>query len=98
MNFNVSNNIAFEIPLNNVSHTVAQKSEVTVEFHPNDDAALSLMELRFHIPIPPPKEGEEETDPVTVRRGVGIVGSINTIECLIIISWFQFSFKYLPKY
>ena len=80
MNFNVSNNIAFEIPLNNVSHTVAQKSEVTVEFHPNDDAALSLMELRFHIPIPPPKEGEEETDPVTVRRGVGILGSITLLN------------------
>ncbi|KAK3580815.1 hypothetical protein CHS0354_025160 [Potamilus streckersoni] len=50
LNFLVDNVCAFEIPLNNVSHSVAAKNEVTIEFHQNDDAAVSLTELRFHIP------------------------------------------------
>ncbi|KPM08770.1 hypothetical protein NH340_JMT00735 [Sarcoptes scabiei] len=41
---------AFEIPLSNVSHCTSAKNEVTVEFHQNDDAPVSLMEMRFHIP------------------------------------------------
>lgn len=41
---------AFEIPLSNVSHTTTAKNEVTLEFHQNDDAPVSLMEMRFHIP------------------------------------------------
>lgn len=40
----------FEIPLGNVSHSTMGKNEVTLEFHQNDDAAVSLMELRFHVP------------------------------------------------
>lgn len=32
---------------------------MTLEFHPNDDAAVSLMELRFHIP-PDPKDTEKD--------------------------------------
>lgn len=40
----------FEIPLNNVSHCQSAKNEVTLEFHQNDDAPVSLMEIRFHIP------------------------------------------------
>ncbi|RWS29668.1 structure-specific recognition protein-like protein [Leptotrombidium deliense] len=43
-------NTAFEVPLSNVSHCTTAKNEVTLEFHQNDDAAVSLMELRFHIP------------------------------------------------
>lgn len=50
LNFEVDKNMAFEIPLTNVSHTTTNKNEVTLEFHQNDDAAVSLMELRFHIP------------------------------------------------
>lgn len=50
LNFVIDNNLAFEIPLNNVSHTTTAKNEITLEFHQNDDAAVSLMELRFHIP------------------------------------------------
>ncbi|KAL4224373.1 FACT complex subunit ssrp1 [Mactra antiquata] len=50
LNFVIDNNLAFEIPLNNVSHTTTSKNEITLEFHQNDDAAVSLMELRFHIP------------------------------------------------
>lgn len=41
---------AFEIPLSNVSHCTTAKNEVTLEFHQNDDAPVSLMEMRFHIP------------------------------------------------
>ncbi|XP_036359846.1 FACT complex subunit SSRP1 isoform X1 [Octopus sinensis] len=50
LNFEVEKNMAFEIPLTNVSHATTNKNEVTLEFHQNDDAAVSLMELRFHIP------------------------------------------------
>jgi len=49
LNFKVDNNLAFEIPLNNVMNATSSKNEVTVEFHPNDDAAVSLIEVRFHI-------------------------------------------------
>ena len=41
---------AFEIPLGNVSRSLTAKNEVTIEFTPNDDAAVSLVELRFHVP------------------------------------------------
>ena len=41
---------AFEVPLHNVTHCTTAKNEVTLEFGTNDDAAISLMEMRFHIP------------------------------------------------
>ena len=56
-------NHLFEIPLNNVSHTVIAKNEVTLEFHQNDDAAVSLTELRFHIPS---DSKDSEKDPANV--------------------------------
>ena len=52
MNFDIDKATAFEVPLSNVSHCTSAKNEVTIEFHQNDDAAVSLMELRFHIPNP----------------------------------------------
>jgi len=61
LNFKVESNLAFEIPLTNVMNATAAKNEVTVEFHPNDDAPVSLIEVRFHIPPNPP---EIETDAV----------------------------------
>lgn len=61
LNFAVDNNLAFEIPLNNVSHTTTSKNEVTLEFHQNDDAAVSLIELRFHIPS---EQNNPDKDPV----------------------------------
>ncbi|XP_060070055.1 FACT complex subunit SSRP1-like [Ylistrum balloti] len=70
LNFEVDNKLAFEVPLNNVSHSTTSKSEVTLEFHQNDDAAVSLMELRFHIPGQPAAtnaekgENTENKDPV----------------------------------
>lgn len=50
LSFDVNNLTSFEIPLSNVSHCTTAKNEVTLEFHQNDEAAVSLMELRFHIP------------------------------------------------
>ncbi|XP_064613506.1 FACT complex subunit SSRP1-like isoform X2 [Liolophura sinensis] len=50
LSFNVDKKTAFEVPLGNVSHSTTAKNEVTLEFHQNDDAAVSLMEMRFFIP------------------------------------------------
>uniref|UniRef100_A0A182RTJ7 FACT complex subunit SSRP1 n=1 Tax=Anopheles funestus TaxID=62324 RepID=A0A182RTJ7_ANOFN len=50
LSFDVENKTSFEIPLNHVSQCNVGKNEVTVEFHRNDDAPVSLMEMRFHIP------------------------------------------------
>lgn len=62
------NKEAFEIPLGNVSHSTTTKSEVTLEFHQNDEAAVSLVEMRFHIP----PEQNPEGDPVEVGQLLGI--------------------------
>jgi structure-specific recognition protein 1 len=63
LEFNVENQLAFEIPLVNVSRSLMSKNEVTIEFTPNDDAAVSLVEMRFHVP----SDNNEEVDPVKVR-------------------------------
>ena len=63
----MENNLAFEIPLTNVSHATKAKNEVTLEFHQNDDAAVSLIELRFHIPGPSASDQTNaDNDPVQV--------------------------------
>lgn len=59
MSFDVDKSTAFEVPLTNVSHCTSAKNEVTIEFHQNDDAAVSLMELRFHIPNPTDPTAED---------------------------------------
>jgi len=64
LNFKIDSNLAFEIPLTNVMNATTAKNEVTVEFHPNDDAPVSLIECRFHVP--PNADPEAETDSVTV--------------------------------
>lgn len=51
LSFNVGHHTAFEIPLYDVSQCNTGKNEVTLEFHQNDDAPVSLMEMRFHIPV-----------------------------------------------
>lgn len=53
---------SFEVPLDNVSHCTNAKNEVTLEFHQNDEAPVSLVELRFHIPTDP----NSSVDPVQV--------------------------------
>ena len=50
MEFDVEGQMAFEIPLSYVTRSVTAKNEVTLEFTPNDDAAVSLVEMRFHVP------------------------------------------------
>lgn len=60
----------FEIPLSNVSQCTTGKNEVTLEFHQNDDAEVSLMEVRFYVP---PTQ-EDGVDPVEVSGAVGAAG------------------------
>lgn len=60
LSFDVESKTSFEIPLNHVSQCNSGKNEVTVEFHRNDDAPVSLMEMRFHIPT----SESVEADPV----------------------------------
>lgn len=53
MVFRVDNKLAFEIPLSNVSAVPtggANKSEAALEFHPNEDAPVQLVEMRLHKP------------------------------------------------
>ncbi|XP_053210278.1 FACT complex subunit Ssrp1-like [Panonychus citri] len=50
LSFDIDDKPSFEIPLNYVSHCTSAKNEVTLEFHQNDAANVSLMELRFHLP------------------------------------------------
>lgn len=62
MEFFVENQPCFEIPLQNVSNCTVGKNEAALEFHQNDDCAVSLMELRFHIPT----DNAQNDDPVEV--------------------------------
>ncbi|XP_072164073.1 FACT complex subunit SSRP1-like isoform X1 [Diadema setosum] len=50
LDFYVEKKSAFQIPLGNVSHATSTKNEVILEFHQNDDAEVSLMEMRFYVP------------------------------------------------
>jgi len=63
MQFDVENQPCFDIPLQNVSNCTTGKNEVAVEFHQNDDCAVSLMEVRFHLP----SNDNQTEDPVEVR-------------------------------
>ncbi|XP_041029977.1 FACT complex subunit SSRP1-like [Carcharodon carcharias] len=60
LSFDIGEQSAFEIPLTNVSQCTTGKNEVTLEFHQNDDAEVSLMEVRFYVP---PSQ-EDGMDPV----------------------------------
>lgn len=84
LNFNIDNNLGFEIPLNNVSHATTAKNEITLEFHQNDDAAVSLMELRFHIPSDP---NNVDSDPVMefhkqVMSSADIIQAVGDAVCV----------------
>lgn len=61
LSFDVGSNSAFEIPLSHVSQCNTGKNEITMEFHQNDDAPVSLMEMRFFIPA---TEIQGDVDPV----------------------------------
>ncbi|XP_029918186.1 FACT complex subunit SSRP1a isoform X2 [Myripristis murdjan] len=61
LSFDINDSTAFEIPLSSVSQCATGKNEVTLEFHQNDDAEVSLMEVRFYVP---PGQADEGQDPV----------------------------------
>uniref|UniRef100_A0A7N8X1E3 FACT complex subunit SSRP1 n=1 Tax=Mastacembelus armatus TaxID=205130 RepID=A0A7N8X1E3_9TELE len=61
LSFDINDSTAFEVPLSNVSQCATGKNEVTLEFHQNDDAEVSLMEVRFYVP---PSQADERQDPV----------------------------------
>lgn len=65
LSFDIGEQPVFEIPLSNVSQCTTGKNEVTLEFHQNDDAEVSLMEVRFYVP---PTQ-EDGVDPVEVSGG-----------------------------
>lgn len=50
--------------LHDTGFFVAGKNEVALEFHPHDDAEISLMEMRFYIP--PPSADADDQNPVKV--------------------------------
>ncbi|KAG4066495.1 hypothetical protein HA402_007131 [Bradysia odoriphaga] len=50
LSFDCDKKTSFEIPLQHVSQCTTGKNEVIIKFHQNDDAPLSLMEMRMHIP------------------------------------------------
>ncbi|KAF1760791.1 hypothetical protein GCK72_009041 [Caenorhabditis remanei] len=52
----------FEIPCTNVSNVTANKNEAVLEFHQNDNSQVSLMEMRFHMPVD--AETEDDVDKV----------------------------------
>ncbi|XP_060627929.1 FACT complex subunit SSRP1 [Anolis sagrei] len=60
LSFDIGEQPVFELPLSNVSQCTTGKNEVTLEFHQNDDAEVSLMEVRFYVP---PTQ-EDGVDPV----------------------------------
>ena len=62
MEFEVENQPCFEIPLQNVNHCTTAKNEVAVEFHQNDECAVSLMEMRFHIPTTDTNQMEDRVE------------------------------------
>lgn len=64
--FRVDDKLDFEIPLTNVSQvpTGGGKSEVTLEFHPNEDAPVQLVEMRLHKPV----EADDEEDQIEMFR------------------------------
>lgn len=71
LSFDIGDQPVFEIPLSNVSQCTTGKNEVTLEFHQNDDAEVSLMEVRFYVP---PTQ-EDGVDPVEVSALLVTVGT-----------------------
>lgn len=50
MIFEAEGKQAFELPLKNISNTAVIKNEAVLQFNQNEDASVSLMEIRFHVP------------------------------------------------
>ncbi|KAF4027031.1 hypothetical protein G4228_019463 [Cervus hanglu yarkandensis] len=60
LSFDIGDQLVFEIPLSNMSQYITGKNEVTLKFHQNDDAEVSLMEVCFYM-LP---TQEDRVDPV----------------------------------
>jgi len=65
LTFEVGKHDAFDLPLSYVTQCSNAKNEVTLEFSQNDDAAVNLSEMRFHIPT---TELAGETDPAEIFK------------------------------
>lgn len=61
LSFDVDGKPAFEVPVNNVSACTTGKNEITMEYHQHEEAAVHMLEMRFHIPA---SELEGDEDPV----------------------------------
>uniref|UniRef100_A0A673Z3P1 FACT complex subunit SSRP1 n=1 Tax=Salmo trutta TaxID=8032 RepID=A0A673Z3P1_SALTR len=84
LSFDVNDSSVFEIPLASVSQCATGKNEVTLEFHQNDDAEVSLMEVRFYVP---PGTADEGADPVeafaqNVRSKADVIQATGDAVCV----------------
>lgn len=71
--FEIDKKLAFEIPLSNVSHCGGgSKSEVSLEFHVNEDCPVQLVEMRLHVPQDGDKT-DADVDEVEVLCAVDIL-------------------------
>ena len=59
LRFMADNKPTFEITLNDVSNVTTGMNKVILQFHQNDSAPVSLMEMRLHIPSS--NDGKEDT-------------------------------------
>jgi len=92
LSFEVDKTEAFEIPLPSVQQCTTGKNEVALEFDANDESAVSLAEIRFHIPSSLEMAGDD--DPVeafkeeVMKKTSGLTSSgdalaiLNEIQCL----------------
>lgn len=53
---------AYTLPLKNISNTAVSKNEAVLQFNQNEDAAVSLMEIRFHVPSTVAIDGSDDVD------------------------------------
>ncbi len=53
---------AYELPLKNISNTAVTKNEAVLQFNQNEDASVSLMEIRYHIPSAASFGGDPENE------------------------------------
>lgn len=68
MKFMIDDKPSFELPLESVCQTSMNKNEVHLEFHPNDEADVQLVEMRFFVP--PSANGDmlvDDADSVKAR-------------------------------
>ena len=105
LSFEVGKSDAFEIPLPAVQQCTSGKNEVALEFHTNDESAVSLSEIRFHIPT---NEAVSDQDPVeafkdaVLKKAAVMSTSGDAIAILREVSALsprgRFSIKIFPNY